>query len=178
MKIKKTIFVIICLCVALLFQSCIIDEFMKLDPDEEPKVVASGSIGNTLTFDGLEITVNSISFTDYMGGLDGLFLAEDGNKWCNIVISVKNVSEDTKEFSDNYNFDLKYKETYTYNHSFADYSDFLANVDSISPLETVENKLICFKVPNEVNDNANECLTLTVSENSISAKDYAEWKLR
>lgn len=141
-----------------------------------------GSVSDTLTFDELEVTVNDYVFSEYLGNLDGLSKADDGNVYCTVYLDIKNIAKSSKalrsSFNTNYNFTLDYNDGYTYHSTWQEYSEFLNAHDSIEPLTTLQNVCVSFKVPLEVEESAEAPLTLSFSRNSKTEKDCVKWKLR
>lgn len=142
----------------------------------------SGNISETLVFDELEITVTDYVFSDSCGNIKGLTKAKDGNIWCTVYFDVKNTSKETKVISDSfstkYTVELVYKNGYTYNNTWQDYSDFFNANDTISPLETLKRVCVSYEVPSEVANNDSDSLCLKFCKNSKKETDCAEWKLR
>lgn len=154
--------------------------FPPKSKDNNPPLT-SGSVSDTLVFDELEITVTDYVFSDSCGNLESLTKAKEGNVWCTVYFDAKNISKETKVISDSfstkYTVELVYKDGYTYNSAWQDYSEFFNAHDTIAPLTTLNRVCVSYEVPSEIAEN-NDSLVLKFCRNSRKETDFAEWKLR
>ena len=141
---------------------------------EEQQIVYT--IGDTQEFNGLQVTLKDISYSQYMGGFDGLLEAENGLTYCNITVDAYNGSSNSLDLND-FVFKVVYDGEYNYNTSWSSYSDFLEEAERIVPLSTLSNKILSFEVPIEITETARP-LELTLSANSIFDDSSVVWKLR
>ena len=81
--------------------------------------------------------------------------------------------------TDDYSFTLYYNSDYSYLGTWSRDKKFFRANDSIPALGTLDNVCLCFKVPVEVESNANLPLTIQLEENYwLSDYDDVGWVLR
>lgn len=140
-------------------------------------------LSDTQVFDDLEIKINGFKFSDYLGGLDNLFKAKSGYRYCVVYMDVKNVGTSAKQLTgdfgnSNYNFTLYYNGDYKYNSTHADYTDFFYANESIPALGSLKNVCVCFEVPIEVETQVKLPLHIEFSKNSKYDDSNVKWELR
>ena len=143
--------------------------------DSEPKPI-NHSIGETENFHSLELTVNNFEFSQYAGAIKELSKADDEYIYLNVYVSAKNTGNSNLSPKD-YTYHIIYDGEYRYSSHFYLRSEFLGAYDSIIPLGTLTDKVLCFKVPKEIM-NSDKSITLSLKLNKRSEKEEVIWTLR
>lgn len=152
-------------------------------PTPETTQVPHYSVGDTVVFDDIEVTINSISFSPYMGGSKKLKKADDGFINCVITVDVKNLGTSRLDLESNWPKSGKYVFTLIedgenkYGQTVAKYTDFFMINESIPAKGTLKNKLLNFIVPIEMKD-SNTPMEIHLTYNSIWKPGMAIWDLR
>lgn len=150
-------------------------------PEHTPAPVYA--IGDTVTIHDLEFTVNSFTFSRSAGGLGNLNPSGSDYVYCVIYVTVYNPTNEEQRIVKkmlmgtgipDYSTDFVYDGEYQYNSSFADYTDFLFANETILPLGTLNNKILNYRVPNEV-QTSGKPITLKIY---YSDNEYAIWQIR
>lgn len=144
-----------------------------LSCDPEP---VNHSLGETENFHDLELTVNNYEFSQYAGAIEGLSKADDEYVYLNVYVSAKNTGNSNLSPKD-YTYHIIYDNEYRYSSHFYLRSEFLGAYDSIIPLGTLTDKVLCFKVPKEIM-NSDKSLTFSLKINKRSEKEEVIWTLR
>lgn len=153
------------------------------EPTPEPTEAPLLSVGETATIHDLEFTVNSYTFSHYAGALGNLNPSGSDSVYCVVYVTVYNPTNEERRIVrkmlmgtgiPDYSTDFIYDGEYSYNSSFADYTDFLFANESIMPLGRMTNKILNYKVPNEV-QSSGKPITLKIQ---YSSDEYAIWQLR
>lgn len=152
-------------------------------PTPEPTEAPVYSLGETVTIHDLEFTVNSFTFSHSAGNLGNLNPSGSDHVYCVVYVTVYNPTNEEKRIVrkmlmgtgiPDYSTDFTYDGEYSYNSSFADYTDFLYANETIMPLAKLSNKILNYKVPNEV-QSSGKSIELKIS---YSSSEYAVWQLR
>ena len=153
------------------------------EPTPEPTQIPYYHIGDKVTFDDIEVTVNSITFSPYMGGSKKLKKADDGLINCVITIDVKNLTTSRLDLESNwpksgkYVFSLVEDGENKYGQTYAKYTDFFSVNEAIPAKGTIKNKMLNFIVPIEMKSSAT-AIDLQLTYNSIWKPGIAIWSLR
>ncbi len=140
-------------------------------------------IGETVVFDDIEVTINSITFSAHAGGFNQLQKADSGMINCVIDIDVKNLTTKSLDLgndwpkSGTYSFKLISDGENEYLGNYYTYRDFFYANSSIPAKGTLKNKKLNFIVPIELKDD-NSTIELRLSYNSIWKDGLVIWKLR
>jgi len=153
-------------------------------PTLEPTPVPRYSIGETVVFDDIEVTINSISFSERAGGLSSFSKADTGFINCVVDIDVKNLKttsldlENDWPHSGKYSFKLIHDGENEYLNTFdSAYKEFFYSNSSIPAKGTLKNKKLNFLVPIDMK-NDNLSIELQLSYNTIWRDGEVIWKLR
>lgn len=152
-------------------------------PTPQPTVIPSYGIGDKVVFDDIEVTINSITFSDYAGGYAKLPKADSGFCYCVIDIDVKNITttlldlETDWPHSGKYSFMLVYDGENQYLQTFYKNSDFFNGNSSIPAKGTLKGKKLNYIVPIEMK-NDGLSIELRLTYNTIWKDGMASWSLR
>ncbi len=157
-----------------------LNEISETTPEETaaPQQGVSISVGDTITTDNIEITINKVELTydvlpDDTSGFYTHYAADSGNVYIHLDVDVKNLGKQNLSCDRLLSATADYNNGYTYS-SFAAPEDATtgftyANISSIKPLETRGIHYI-FKCPQEVEESTSP-LFITI-EPSDSKDNY------
>lgn len=153
------------------------------EPTPNPTVVPSYNIGDKVVFDDIEVTINSITFSDHAGGFSKLAKADSGFCYCVIDIDVKNLTTTSLDLetdwphSGKYSFELIHDGENQYLQTFYSYTDFFDGNSSIPAKGTLKNKKLNYLVPIEMKTDGLS-IELNLTYNTIWRDGIVSWKLR
>ena len=146
-----------CCCFIICLSSC-----FDINETANPENNKIFNIGDTFSFDGLEITVNSYTIeSTYI--YEDMFEADKGYDWAIVNISLTNKTTSTKFLEEKllfstsrvYATELVYNNDYKYNSTFFTVMGsyipdiFIRAYDSIEPLATITG-ICAFKIPESI----------------------------
>ena len=139
------------------------------------------SVGETATYDDLEITIDSFSYQQGFCGIE--IPSSNDNTLCIIEVTLHNPTNTRKSLQTGtyikngvYIYNFLYDGKISYSGIFKSYSDFLLAHQSIDPLETITASL-CFEIPNTVK-NSKKSIELEFSLNKLSIATYLQLILK
>ena len=125
------------------------------------------SIGETFSFDDLEITVKNYNIVSYFSSVN--YRAKENCKFIVISVSIHNSSDNTKYLADNYIGTLYANNTTRYNTQWRSGSDeFIKNYSSIIAKDTIEGAYL-FEIPDAIAKSSK--LEFRFTFNQISKQD-------
>lgn len=128
-------------------------------------------IGDTITYDGLEVTVKKCVFSNNLANVNGGAAPGSNNQWCVVYMDVRNPTSNIIKlrtfFAGEYGFSLVYDNDYKYLATFKKYTDFFESHDEVKPLETI-SATSSFELPREVIDSDKE-IVVYFSKNKVDA---------
>lgn len=160
MKRNRILFLLgisFCCCFIICLSAC-----FDINETANPESNQIFNIGDTFSFDGLEITVNSYTIeSTYI--YEDMFEADKGYDWAIVNISLTNKTTSTKFLEEKllfstsrvYATELVYNNDYKYNSTFFTVMGsyipdiFIRAYDSIEPLATITG-ICAFKIPESI----------------------------
>lgn len=151
------------------------EEDKKEDKNEEKKEDKEYNVGDTVTINDIEFTLNSVEVTDKIENGDYMYFApdEDGSQYIVINATVKNIASDSKEFlpiistRKDISVKIQYKDYELNASNLMGHSDQLCST-VLNPLSS-KTGIIAFEAASEFTDAIDECkFVLSADDESYS----------